>query len=69
MQEYYYKWKKLVAKSEYHLKIIEILNDQIDNTTDPDAKKKLWNLRSYHRRMARKYISKSTICWNTAGKE
>lgn len=69
MEEYYYKWQKLQSKAEYHLKNIEIFTSQIDNTSEPDARRKLIALRSYHRRMARKYIAKSEICLFTAGKE
>ena len=69
MQQYYYKWQKLSAKSSYHLRIVEILTSEIDNTTDPDSRHRLIALRCHHRRMARKYIAKAEICWQTAGKE
>lgn len=65
----YYKWKKLSAKADYHLKMIEIFISEIDNTSDPDARKKLMNLRSHHKRMARKYIAKSEICIQNAERE
>lgn len=69
MKQYYYKWLKLNAKVSYHLKNVEILTAEIDNTTDPDARKRLIGLRSHHRRLARKYVAKAEICWQTVGRE
>lgn len=61
MNEKYYEMQMVITKADYHRRMGEILTNQMSNTTDPMALKRLSGRRSHHRRLARKYRSKHNI--------
>lgn len=61
MNENYYEMQMIITKADYHRRMGEILTNQMSNTTDPMALKRLSGRRSHHRRLAREYLAQHTI--------
>lgn len=61
MNEKYYEMQMIITKADYHRRMGEILTNQMSNTTDPMALKRLSGRRSHHRRLARQYRAQHNI--------